>query len=309
MKAINGLSPNDVIDIIAPSGRILDPDNLKRCESEINRWGYVVRFGKYLFSDHPFLSNTPENRWTDLHHALYDSSTTNKAIWIYRGGSGSAELLPYLSSLTPPPQQKIFLGFSDATSLHIFFTQQWNWITFHGPGAKQIIDNQINQVSIDNLIQLFNKGFSPEHYNINQTLALESFNTLAEKKAKPFTASLTGGNLTVISHGLGTPYQIKTDNKVLLLEDINEPAYKIRRLLTQLSQAGIFNNIKALILGEFIDSNTKKENPKENFQINKELFDFSESQAYPVFKTPHIGHGNQNIVVPFNAPILFGDKK
>jgi muramoyltetrapeptide carboxypeptidase len=293
MKVLNA---TPIIDIIAPAGRIKSPAEIPAVENRIKQWGFQPRFGKNVFGDHSFLSNTTEKRFQDLKNALY--ATDAKVIWCYRGGSGCAELLPLLTTLPPPLQEKIFLGFSDITSLLIFLHEKWGWNTYHGPGARQILPGILEPPSLEaiknlflhNLAEVWIDDFAP-------------INTIAQK---PFeiTAPIIGGNLAVIAHSLGTPYQPNPANKILLLEDVNEQAYKIRRMLTQLTQAGLFSNIQALILGNFLCNNDE-----EKDWINTELVEFAAQQIFPVLQTCSIGHGKQNALVPFGNPIILTHQK
>lgn len=263
-----------IIEIIAPSGKVKIPAQLEQVDQLLKSWGYQARFGKYLIGDHAFLANTAENRFKDLYAALHNEDSD--IIWCYRGGSGASELLPLLAKSKKPRKPKLFLGFSDATALHIFFTQQWGWTTYHGPGARQPALNEIDDESIKRIKALFdNNVIPPPLLNLS--------------------GKFTGGNLSIISHSLGTPYQIKTDNKILFLEDINEPAYKIRRMLTQLDQAGLFDHIKTLVFGEFLHKD-----PEERKLIQVELKAFSENKHIPVRQASHIGHGKTNYVIPLN---------
>jgi len=298
MKTLDFGEPGSVIDVLAPSGKVVDPTTFQHCEMIINEWGYQVSWSKNIIGNHAFLSNTITNRFEDLKKALYSPS---KMIWPYRGGSGSAELLPLLSTLPAPKTQKIFLGFSDLTSLHLFFNQQWNWITFHGPVVKQLLNESLDVHSLILLKHFLQHGFDLKNYNVYHELQLNDYNSAAKNNHFNIQAPMTGGNLTVICHTLGTSNQIISDHKILLLEDVNEPAYKIRRMLTHLSQAGIFSKVKAVILGNFIEYNRSE--PMKNYDTEKELFEFSESQSFPVFKTDKIGHGKQNYVVPFNSTV------
>jgi len=263
-----------IVEVIAPAGKIKNPAEMEHVDNLLKSWGYQARFGKYLISDHPFLSNTTENRFKDLDTALRNEDS--EIIWCYRGGSGASELLPLLAKSKKPRKSKIFLGFSDITALHIFFTQQWGWTTYHGPGARQTAMNEIDAESIKRIKALFE-------------------NNLIHPPLLNLSGKFTGGNLSIISSTLGTPYQIKTDNKILFLEELNEPAYKIRRMLTQLDQAGLFEHIKALVLGEFIHKN-----PGEQKLIQSELKQFLDSRHIPTRVASHIGHGKTNYIVPIN---------
>ena len=282
------LKANRIIDIIAPAGKVHLPAVFDEIENILKIWGYQGRFSKNILGDHAFLSNTLENRFEDLTQALY--AKDSDIIWCYRGGSGSSELLPLLDTLTPPSSPKIFLSFSDATSLHIYFNQQWGWTTYHGPGAKQLANDQLDKTSREMIQQLFSN-------NLDINYKLKPLNNLSQNTPE-ISGIMTGGNLSIITHSLGTPYQIQTENKILLLEDINEPAYKIRRMLTHLSQANIFKNITALIFGEFIHKNLS-----EQAWIKHELQEFANHQYFPVFQTDQIGHGKTNYVVPLGSNV------
>ena len=263
-----------VVEIIAPAGKIKNPAELEHIDQMLKSWGYQARFGQYLLGEHAFLSNTAENRFKDLDTALRNHDSN--IIWCLRGGSGASELLPYLSAAKKPSHAKLFLGFSDITALHLFFTQKWGWTTYHGPNARQTAMNEIDNESLKRVKNLFE-------------------NTLIPPPLLNLSGKFTGGNLSIIASTLGTPYQIKTDNKILFLEELNEPAYKIRRMLTQLEQAGLFAHIKALVLGDFMhnDSNEKK-------LIQTELEQFIKDKHIPTRVTSYIGHGKTNYIIPIN---------
>ena len=103
---------------------------------------------------------------------------------------------------------------------------------------------------------------------------------------------LTGGNLTVFTHAIGTLLDPVIENKILLLEDVSEPGYKIRRCLTQLEQAGKIAKATAIILGDFIEGD-------EN--VDWAINDFiARNPLIPIFRAENVGHGQDNI------PIVFG---
>lgn len=301
MKNPKTLKEGAIIDVIAPSGKIVDTNHLEDSHLTLEQHTYRLHFGQNILGHHDFLSNTTACRFEDLKKALY--SKDSSAIWAYRGGSGAAELLPLLAKLSPPKSPKIFLGFSDLTSLHLFLNQSWDWVTFHGPGAKQLLEKSCDKVSRQSVFELFHVGF---HSKQLIDLKLSALNEAAKKNSGFPTLSgrITGGNMTVICHSLGTPFQIKPQQKILLLEDINEPAYKIRRMLVQLTQSGIFKKIKGLILGDFILTNSHLTTQnKMQKQIQAELLSFSKEQAFPVYQTSLIGHGKKNTVIPLNLPV------
>lgn len=281
------LQPGSVIDIIAPAGKIHDPQEIKKVVQLIEAWGYRARLGKNLLGNHAFYSNTLELRFEDLKYALFDKSSS--AIWCYRGGYGSLELLPLLASLAHPPTPKVFIGFSDITILHIFFLQRWGWRTIHGPSVRQIAVNEIDLIS-QNLIKDLLIGTRKEII-ISDLLPLNA----AAEAVKTIQLSFIGGNLAVITHTLGTPYQINAKNKLLLLEDVNEPAYKVKRMLTHLELANIFNDVAGIVFGEFNNNFGQEE------LTNTILMEFAKNKEIPILKTSSIGHGKINYPIPLGT--------
>lgn len=276
-----------IIDIIAPAaGKDSIREDLPKIADALNLWGYTARFGKHMVGSDPLSSNSNELRLADLKEALYNE--TSDIVWCYRGGYGCGELIPELAKLTPPKKQKLFIGFSDVTFLHIFLNQHWGWQTVHGPGARQTALKEIDensQLAIQNIL-----ANRPTEFILNQVIALND----SAKKSNTLSGMLTGGNLAIISNTIGTPYQIDTKNKILLLEDINEPSYRVRRLLIHLKHAGLLTGLKAILFGYFENSDEL---------INQELIRFASEQDFPVFQTDAIGHGKKNIAVGVGCSI------
>lgn len=296
----NILQKNDIIDIIAPasSASLID---IQEGMNFLKKLGLRPRIPQELLErksqksqkkdmNNIFFAHSLEYQWQHLKNALFSDS---KAIWCLRGGYGSMRLIPELQKITPPPAPKIFIGLSDITSLHLFFTQSWKWPVIHGRNLADMSSK--NASKGDHLLlkkilmgQTFEKTFKK----------LKPLNLLATKN-KTLIAPLSGGNLRIIQSSLKTPWEIQTHNKIIFLEDIGERGYSIDRMLEQLYQSQLLKSgIKAVIFGDFLGGDEKN---GKNF-IHFALQRFAQRVNFPVLAGLPSGHGKEiNFPLPFNT--------
>jgi len=191
-----------------------------------------------------YKTRTIEERVSDIHYAF--SQAKFDAIIAIRGGYGSAQLLNYLDYKLIRKNPKVFIGYSDITALHLAINQNSDLVTFHGPLLMSAFS--------DFTAGYFEKAlFSSEPIGIIQNPSSKSgirdlypTRTIVSGSAK---GKLTGGNLSLISSLMGTPYEIETKNKILFIEDVQEPPYKIDRMMTQLLLSGKLNDAAGIVFG------------------------------------------------------------
>ncbi|XVN42078.1 MAG: LD-carboxypeptidase [Candidatus Rickettsia vulgarisii] len=232
-----------------------------------------------------FHSHSDETRYKCLENALLNNS--NNIIWALRGGYGSAKLISSLQKLPKPAKEKIFIGFSDMTALHIFLSQEWGWKTIHGNGIVEIFKPEKDRENFIKIAKIIS-GETTE----SVIKGLSAINPTAES-GKSVSGSLTGGNLTIVQTSLGTNWQIKTSDKIIFLEDVDIKPYQLDRTLYHLKQAGGFNNINAIIFGAC---------GNDGSDIMKVLRDFASHLAVPVFKSNRFGHEKFNDPIIYNTP-------
>lgn len=279
------LTPGAIVDIIAPAGGCA-PESLEQIKTLLKNWQLTPRISPELLGEDLLCANTDENRFEQLQEALFN--TESSAVWCVRGGYGCTRLMPELLKLKAPKTNKLFIGFSDITTLHLFLQQQWHWQTLHGPSANQVAHDRIDAASIQELKKLI-------FGELNQLIfSLVPLNT---KHATPIKAPITGGTLTLIQTSLGTPWQIDTKNKILFLEEVNESAYRIDRMLQHLQHSGILQHVKAILLGDFI----APQESKDATLIQSVLARFANEQHIPVLHIPGIGHGKTNRSLPLGS--------
>lgn len=283
------LKPNDLVDVIAPSGSF-EASFLEEAQNYLEAKGLQVRIPKHILGEDLFSANTDAMRGAQLKAALL--APDSRFVWPVRGGYGITRILPVLKELPIPPLKKTLMGFSDVTALHLFLTQKWGWNTVHGASLMQTVEKRMTEESLKQTEALLFSGVSHLDYEITPLNVAARANSVT-------SGVLTGGNLKIVESGLATFWQVDAKDKILILEDVNEHAYRLDRILVHLEQAGIFQSIRALIFGDF----TMENKPEEEEKIEKTLARFSALQRFPIFRLPGIGHGKANF------PWIYGPAK
>ena len=270
------LNPGDTIGVAAPASPF-DRGDFERGVSVIESMGYQVRIPENLFARNGYLAGSDRDRAGLLMGLFADESIT--AVFCARGGFGSMRLLPLLDFDAISARPKIFLGYSDITTLLVAFYEKCGMVTFHGP-----------------LVTTLKKNCAATGSAL--TNAVGSREPLVVKPSNPVilnpgraSGRVVGGNLTNLCHLLGTPYEPSFDGNLLILEDRGEAPYRIDRMVTQLHLGGHLEGIAGVILGSFQECG-----PIEDvYKIMKEAFHHSN---VPILAGFDIGHGLPNLTVP-----------
>lgn len=234
----------------------------------------------------PYTANNDDTRLELLQQALNDPDV--EVLWALRGGYGSGRLLPSLAQMTPPKTRKIVVGYSDVTFLHLLF-QSWGWQTIHGAMFWELYyaGNSKNVENLNRLTALLAGDVKELRYT-----GLKPLNQHAKNSTSPIMGILCGGNLTCLAAAAGTPWALKGEGKIVLLEDVDEAGYKVDRLLTQMRDSGALDGVAAILLGEFTGGDEA---------LELALKRFAEDFSAPVFQSPLFGHGKDNFPLLFNA--------
>jgi muramoyltetrapeptide carboxypeptidase len=276
-----GLLKDIKITVIAPGSGV--SDEVLRNLKDINSLKLDIPNNCFDGSKSLFHANSDQMRYKCLKDALLGQS---KILWALRGGYGSAKLIGDLQDLKKPIEEKIFIGFSDMTALHIFLSQEWGWKTIHGGGIAEIIDKNKDRQNFIKIAKIISS-------KIKQTkiTGLLPINLIA-KSSKDIISTITGGNLTIIQTSIGTNWQIKTDNKIVFLEDVGIKPYQLDRVLNHLKQVGLFDHVKAIIFGAC---------GSDDKNITDTLTNFATTLKIPVFKTNKFGHEQVNEPIIYNS--------
>lgn len=219
-------------------------EKLERGLAELRRLGYVPVVSDPPAPTNDYFAAPIKDRARELASALADKSSG--AVICSRGGYGSTYLLDAgLKSAAAKPS--IFLGYSDITSLDIYFWRKHRWITFYGPMVAAGFDvgagapGGYDENSLRAALTQTRGGWSLD-------LAGETLH------AGDARGVLLGGCMTLLEATLGTPWEIDTRGSILVLEDRAMKPFQVDRVLTHLRQAGKFKRVRGIILGEFPES-------------------------------------------------------
>ncbi len=279
------LKSGDTINIIAPSSGKVDSNTIEEIKHKFKGLGYKLKIPNDLLRETFFCSNTDEYRLNNLIESLNDPSAS--AIWVLRGGYGCARIISKFKNLTIPAKEKIFIGYSDITALHLYFSQKWGWKTIHSPIAEEITSKDKDPNNFKILFELLKL----KDYQVNIPIEAQLNNV----RFTSISGKLSGGNLSLVQTSIGTDWQLDSKNKIIFLEDLDEAGYRIDRMLEHLSQAEVLKRAKAIVFGEF----SEKEGQSTN--IMDALIRLANNVNIPVFKTKYFGHKYHNYPLVYNA--------
>lgn len=261
------LQKGDCVGIIAPSSSVTPQEHIL-CVKILEEKGYKVLEGKTLKNDislYGYLAGAAKERADDMNEMFANSKV--KAIFCIRGGYGSAELLEYLDYKMIAQNPKIFVGYSDITSIHIALQKYCKLITFHGPMVKSdllaITEGEVEEDIIKRIkreaehiymMESLHAACNMKTYIVFKNAPGQELQVIQEGVAK---GRLVGGNLSVLVRSLGTPYAPDFKEKILFLEEVGESIPKIHMYLLQMYHAGIFKEINGILLGNFTGCTNK----------------------------------------------------
>jgi len=280
---VNKLKPGDTIGFLIPSfaNKV---DKFQKIEDELKLLGFKVKFGKTCYLKYGYLAGTDEERIDDIHEMFKDKEI--KAIICLKGGAGASRIIDKLDYELIKKNPKLFMGFSDVTVLLNNLYKHANLPTVHGLVGIYIASDNICETSkkdFRDLLTLNTKGRILKGNDKTKTLV-----------GGKCVGEITGGNLCLISDLYGTDYEIDFEDKIVLIEEIDERIYNIDRMFAQLRLGKSLEKAKGFIFGHFTDcTDPNNDNNYEN--IIKEYFkdlgvpviyDFPTGHAFPFINVP-----------------------
>jgi muramoyltetrapeptide carboxypeptidase len=287
----NRLKKGDTVGVIAPASPP-NQENLDRGIAFLQEIGLSVKVGKAVGEKYGYLAGTDHERLNDLHDMFLDTEV--KAIICASGGYGTARIAPNIDFEIVKKNPKILWGYSDITFLHTAIRQETGLVTFHGPMlGSDIGKEETHPLSKEGFQQLF------EPKELIYSDELSPLETIVPGHAQ---GELVGGNLSLIVSTLGTPYEMDTNGKILLIEDINEEPRSVDRMLNQLKMAGKLDSVSGIVVGDFCDCDSKRE---FTLTLDEVISHYVKSANRPALKGFHIGHCNPHISVPLGVSASF----
>jgi len=283
------LKKGQSIGLIAP-GSAIRSGQLETAISTLEQLGLHPVYTKNVQTKHGYLAGKDEDRLADLHQMFEDPKIDG--IWCLRGGYGCTRLLPKINYKMIRKNPKVLIGYSDITALIQAIYKKTGLIGFHGPLA-------VSEATDYNLEQLQKVLFHPQatlnlnNAKENQDSEDENYQVKVIRPGK-VSGKLIGGNLSLVSAMLGTPYELPVKNSILCLEDIGEKPYRIDRMLTQLRQTYDLRQASGIMLGIFEDC----EGGSGSLSLMEMLEDRLGDLNIPVIYGMSFGHIQHQMTLP-----------
>lgn len=286
------LNPGDLVSVIAPASPFSVPhfeiglQTLRSLGLEIKMTPNLPERRHERFD---YLAGSDTDRLEELHAAFSDRDT--KAIFCARGGYGSMRLLTEMKPELLTQNPKIFVAYSDMSSILNLLTTHASLVTFHGPVVAKDLDRATRPQTLTWLKRAIMSKEPIGKINPRDITQCEPV-TIHPGTARGI---LAGGNLTLIAALLGTPHEINTDGKILFLEDRGEKLYRVDRLLQQLRLAKKFKKVSGILLGEFRDFDASEEALMDLFR------DVFREVEVPVLYGFPAGHCDEKVTLPLGV--------
>ena len=296
MKAVKPkkLQKGDVIGIISPSSSVEDQTKLEKGVNYLERLGYRVEIGRNVGKFNGYLAGKDNERIDDL-HAMF-SNKNIKAVFCLRGGYGAARLLDKIDYKLIRNHPKIFVGYSDISSLQLSMFYKTGLITFAGPMVAVDFYEEVSEFTEEMFWKLLT---STKKYGRIDNPNEENILSLNSGSAN---GRIVGGNLSVISGLIGTEYFPNLKDKILLIEEMGEMPYKIDRMFNQMRLSKMFQGIKGVVIGSFRDCQEPDPN-KRTLTLGEVISEYMIPLKKPVIYNFKHGHLRENITVPIGVTI------
>ncbi len=292
------LQAGDTIGLIAPSSAVYERAPTEMALEALRALGFKVKEGAHVRARYGHFAGTDEQRASDINAMFADTGV--HGILALTGGSGGTRLLPRVDYSTIARNPKFFGGFSDLTALINAIHAKTGLVTFHAPVA----------------VSEWNE-FSVRHWRAAvmdaQTLLLanpkEASDLVVPKADRTVTlrggraqGPILGGNLAVLSAMAGSGYWPQFNGAILFLEEINEPIYRVDRMLSTLRLAGALDRLAGVVLGAFTNCGPGDGN-YGTLTLDEVFDDYFLPLQVPVYSGALIGHIRRKFTVPIGLPV------
>ena len=289
------LRPGDCIGLAAPASPFRE-EALQEGVDVLQEMGFRVRYGPRIFERYRYLAGRDAERAAELQNLFADPEV--KAVFCCRGGYGSQRLLPFLDAGAIRSTPKIFMGYSDLTSLLCFLETRCGLASLHGPVVCGNLRTELDPGSQRQLLGLLTgdtEAMQPP------SLRQDDLTVLAAGDAE---GRLLGGCLSVFVCAIGTPIQPPTEGAILFLEDRGERLYAVDRMLTTLKFSGLLQGVRGIVFGCMDRVQADAELPYDARDV---IVDVLGDLGIPILYGFPSGHCPRPLTLPFGVPAAIRD--
>ena len=294
---IRPVKSNSTIGVISPAW-VPVKERMESGLQYLENKGYQIKVGKNVGKVHGYFAGTDSERLADIHDMFADPEID--MILCARGGWGGLRLIDKLDYDLIRNNGKLFVGYSDITTLQLAIWAKTGIPSLSGPMVGVEMGKGI--------LPFTEKHFLDQLHNENPVYVFDYQETdTSVIKSGRAEGILLGGCLSLVSHLIGTPYSPDYSETILFIEDVGEKPYKIDRYLAHLKQVGIFDQINGLILGNFIDCAAEKD--EVSFKLDEIFDDYFSEVSYPVIRNFPYGHDDNKFSMPIGVKSIIDTER
>ena len=288
------LQTGDTVGLIAPASNAGENEDIRYAMDVIQSLGFKVKPGKNLFQRHAYLAGTDKSRAEDLNQMFRDSQVD--AIFALRGGYGTPRILPMIDYQAIAKNPKALVGYSDITALLHAIHLNTGLVTFHGPIAKQSFSpytlSEFKKVMMQPTAPV--TIGSPPPFEVSEG-NVERENRLTRIVSGKAKGPLMGGNLSLLTKLMGTPYQPDFKGRILILEEVSEEPYRVDGMLTHLWLTGKLHQLAGIVFGKCTECDWESGN---SFSIEEVLTSRFKPLGIPTIRGLMMGHIRDQTTFP-----------
>jgi len=276
------------VALVAPAGPLRGVDDVRTGEENARALGWQPLVGRHVLGRSGYHAGSDDERLADLSWALTDPGVDG--VWCLRGGYGVMRLLAKLDWSALASRPRPILGFSDITALLCGAASRAGIGGYHAPVAR----NPLTPFSLASLERATGQREDP----------CGSFPDGRTIRAGETQGALAGGNLALLAALCGTPYFPNLNGTILVLEDVNEPMYRVDRMLQQLLLAGALSGVRGIVAGQFTDCPERSDDDGSR-SLHELLGELSDELRVPCASGAPVGHVDDQWTLPLGAHVLF----
>jgi len=288
------LRRGDLVGLANPASASFETMPVEVLRESLESLGLRVRLGAHFFERHGYFAGTDEQRAADLNALFADPEVR---MVVASGGWGSARLLPRLDYPSLAADPKVLLGYSDATALLLGVHTRTGLVTFHGPSPRNRFSADVfrHMVVDGEAVRLENEREIPEDSLVQRENRIR---TITPGRAR---GRILGGNLTIVTAITGSGYLPDWRGCILFLEDVREQIYRVDRMLTELSLAGVLEQIRGFVFGQCTDC--PPGTGYGSLTLEEVLDEHIASLGVPAWQGAMIGHVEKQFTVPVGLEV------
>lgn len=286
------LQAGDVVGIVAPASNIKRELLDAGCQA-LRALGYKPFYFDSILEQDLYFAGSVKRRVQELEDMFL--RTEVRAIVCARGGYGANYLLDAIDLRKVKSNPKIFVGYSDITTLLTYFADAAGLVTFHGP---MVAKDFAHADGVEVASWQAALGGSSEW-----AIGLDGVKSLVEGSAEGI---LYGGCLSMLVASLGTPYEIETAGTILFIEDVATRPYQIDRMLMQLKLSGKLKGVRGIVFGEMLDC---MQHQKQNYTLEEVVVRVVGDLRVPIaygLRSGHVSRGNITLPIGVRAGLSVG---